>query len=47
MTFCTSGGEGTNQSCVERLGAFASVGVEDPLPYKDREAWRTFQPAKA
>lgn len=34
-------------SCVERLEAFASVGVEDPLPYKDREAWRTFQPAKA
>ena len=28
---------GTCPTCVERLKAFAEVGVEDPLPYKTRE----------
>lgn len=27
-------------SCQERLAAFAACGMEDPLPYTDRETWK-------
>ena len=33
-------------TCVERLEAFSSRGVEDPLEYADREFWRTVEAPK-
>lgn len=41
---CYKGGEkacGRCGTCVERLEAFAKVGLEDPLEYEDREYWKT------
>ncbi len=42
---CYRGGDiacGTCGTCVERLQSFDLNGVNDPIPYKDRETWRRF-----
>jgi 7-cyano-7-deazaguanine synthase len=47
---CYEGNEtacGRCGTCVERLEAFDIAGSFDPLPYADRDFWRTFEQKKA